>query len=63
MKPNIYNPSDEKIFAILKKMVQQGILQMNIQTVYEYKEIPCLLYKNEKVYKRIAKQVRVYERV
>lgn len=63
MKPNIYNPNSAKILAILKKMVQQGILQMYIQTEYEYKEIPSLLYKNEKVYKRVPKQVRVYKRV
>ena len=57
----IHDISIKTIYTLLDKMVKQDKLVMELFTIYEYKEVPNLLYRGAKVYRQIAKTEKRYK--
>lgn len=57
----IHDISIMTIYKTLDKMVKQDKLVMGLVPIYEYKEVPNLLYRGEKVYRQTVTTEKRYK--
>lgn len=56
-----YRFTQEQMLAILKRQIQENKIETFFVEKYEYEEVPYITYREEKVYRRITKQIKYYK--
>lgn len=56
-----YSFTQEQMLAILKRQIQENHIETFFVEEYEFEEVPYITYREEKVYRKITKQIKKYK--